>query len=96
MNQYYCVSRCFRDTAGTERYRSLAHSYYRGAQGVFIVYDITDLNSSFKLDDWIKDIENVSYCVIVKLIVLWFNLLFIVVINCGDNTNFKSVFYINK
>ncbi|XP_022182367.1 leucine-rich repeat serine/threonine-protein kinase 2-like isoform X2 [Myzus persicae] len=57
------------DTAGTERYRSLAHSYYRGAQGVFIVYDITDLNSSFKLDDWIKDIENFSDLNAVKILI---------------------------
>jgi Ras-related protein Rab-18 len=29
------------DTAGQERFRSLTSSYYRGAQGVILVYDVT-------------------------------------------------------
>ena len=29
------------DTAGQEKYRSLAKNYYRGALGVIIIYDIT-------------------------------------------------------
>uniref|UniRef100_A0A2S2PP05 GTP-binding protein YPT1 n=1 Tax=Schizaphis graminum TaxID=13262 RepID=A0A2S2PP05_SCHGA len=55
------------DTAGTEKYRSLSTSYYRGSNGVFIVYDITDLNSLFKLNDWITDIQEASNCVVIKL-----------------------------
>jgi len=66
MNQYNQVSYYFRDTAGLEKYRSLAQQYYRGAHGIFIVYDITDLNSSFKLDGWINDVENVGSCIIIK------------------------------
>ena len=30
------------DTAGQERFRNLTASYYRGAQGIIIVYDVTD------------------------------------------------------
>ncbi|VDP56486.1 unnamed protein product [Schistosoma mattheei] len=30
------------DTAGQERFRTITSSYYRGAQGIIIVYDITD------------------------------------------------------
>jgi len=30
------------DTAGEEKYRSIAHMYYRGAAGAIVVYDITD------------------------------------------------------
>jgi len=60
MNQYNQVSYYFRDTAGLEKYRSLAQQYYRGAHGIFIVYDITNLNSLHKLDDWINDVEGVS------------------------------------
>ena len=29
------------DTAGQERFRSVTKSYYKGAIGVFIVYDVT-------------------------------------------------------
>ena len=30
------------DTAGQERFRALTTSYYRGAHGVIVVYDVTD------------------------------------------------------
>jgi Ras-related protein Rab-1A len=30
------------DTAGQERFRTIATSYYRGAQGIIVVYDITN------------------------------------------------------
>jgi len=66
---------CFRDTAGTEKYRSLAQSYYRGAHGIFIVYDITDVNALSNLKNWINDVKVVSNCIIIKLIELRFNLL---------------------
>jgi len=66
MNQYYHVFYCFRDTAGLEKYRSLAQQYYRGAHGIFIAYDITDFNSLIKLDSWINDVEEVSNCIIIK------------------------------
>jgi len=80
LSQYCHVSYCFRVTGGTEKQRSLAHSFYSGAHGVFIVYAITDLNSSFKLDGWIKDVENVCNYIIIKL-----NLLLIFVIIVGES-----------
>ena len=30
------------DTAGQERFRTITSSYYRGSQGIMIVYDVTD------------------------------------------------------
>ncbi|CAI6358686.1 unnamed protein product [Macrosiphum euphorbiae] len=57
------------DTAGTEKFRSLSQQYYRGAHGIFIVYDITNLSSSFKLDSWIKDVENYSDLNAVKILI---------------------------
>ena len=33
------------DTAGQERFRTITQSYYRGANGVLLLYDITDLES---------------------------------------------------
>lgn len=45
------------DTAGQERYRTLTSSYYRGAQGVILVYDVTCEESFEALPSWIKELE---------------------------------------
>ena len=37
------------DTAGQERFRTITSSYYRGAQGIIIVYDITDEVRAFEI-----------------------------------------------
>jgi GTPase SAR1 family protein len=31
------------DTAGQEKFRTITSSYYRGSQGIMIVYDVTDM-----------------------------------------------------
>lgn len=41
------------DTAGQERFRSLTNSYYRDADAVIIVYDITKKSTFDKLGSWI-------------------------------------------
>jgi Ras-related protein Rab-18 len=45
------------DTAGQERFRTLTSSYYRGAQGVIMVYDVTRRDSFENLDTWLKEIK---------------------------------------
>ena len=45
------------DTAGQERFRNLTASYYRGAQGIIIVYDVTDQDSFESVHNWMKEIE---------------------------------------
>uniref|UniRef100_A0A7S4RL17 Uncharacterized protein n=1 Tax=Ditylum brightwellii TaxID=49249 RepID=A0A7S4RL17_9STRA len=44
------------DTAGQERFRSIASTYYRGAEGIFIVYDVTKMNSFQNVTLWLSDI----------------------------------------
>lgn len=34
-----------KDTAGQEKYHALGPIYYRGSNGAFLVYDITDIDS---------------------------------------------------
>uniref|UniRef100_A0A4W5NX06 small monomeric GTPase n=1 Tax=Hucho hucho TaxID=62062 RepID=A0A4W5NX06_9TELE len=58
------------DTAGQERFRTLTPSYYRGAQGVILVYDVTRRDTFTKLDNWLNELE--TYCTrndLVKMLV---------------------------
>jgi len=45
------------DTAGQERFRTLTPSYYRGAQGVIMAYDVTNRKSFAKLATWMSEID---------------------------------------
>ncbi|KAG2682804.1 hypothetical protein I3843_10G001700 [Carya illinoinensis] len=46
------------DTAGQERFRTLTNSYYRGAQGIILVYDVTRRDTFTNLSDvWAKEVE---------------------------------------
>merc|ERR1711916_92179 len=48
------------DTAGQERFRTLTSSYYRGAQGVVVVFDISNRDSFDHLDQWLKEVDMYS------------------------------------
>ena len=45
------------DTAGQERFRTITSTYYRGAHGVIIVYDVTDRESFDNVKTWIEEID---------------------------------------
>ncbi|KAK2527819.1 ras-related protein Rab-10 [Columba livia] len=45
------------DTAGQERFHTLSTSYFRGAQGFVLVYDITNLDSFQSITSWMRDIH---------------------------------------
>ncbi|ELP87618.1 hypothetical protein EIN_146120 [Entamoeba invadens IP1] len=44
------------DTAGQERFRNITTSYYRGTQGVLIVFDMTDKFTFEKVITWFQDV----------------------------------------
>jgi small GTP-binding protein len=48
------------DTAGQERFRTLTSSYYRGAHGVLLVYDVTRPETFAHLNAWLSEIEMYS------------------------------------
>lgn len=48
------------DTAGQERFRTLTSSYYRGAQGIILCYDITRRETFENLGPWLEETE--VYC----------------------------------
>ena len=53
----YEVSYSIQDTAGQERFRTLTPSYYRGAQGVILVYDVSSRESFEGLEVWLNELD---------------------------------------
>jgi Ras-related protein Rab-8A len=45
------------DTAGQERFRTITTSYFRGAQGILLVYDVTDRRSFESIRNWVSQIQ---------------------------------------
>ncbi|KAH6887342.1 rab GTPase [Coprinopsis sp. MPI-PUGE-AT-0042] len=45
------------DTAGTESFRAITRSYYRGAAGCLLVYDVTSRKSFLNCQNWLKDVR---------------------------------------
>eukprot|EP00026_Physarum_polycephalum_P017277 Phypoly_transcript_18448.p1 GENE.Phypoly_transcript_18448~~Phypoly_transcript_18448.p1 ORF type:complete len:240 (-),score=38.18 Phypoly_transcript_18448:45-665(-) len=45
------------DTAGQERFRTITSSYYRGAHGIIVVYDVTDQVSFNNVKQWMQEIQ---------------------------------------
>ncbi len=45
------------DTAGQERFKTITSSYYKGAHGIIVVYDITDKESFKNIDNWMTEVE---------------------------------------
>ncbi|KII60999.1 Ras-related protein Rab-8A [Thelohanellus kitauei] len=56
------------DTAGQERYKTITNAYYRGAMGVFIVFDLSSKSSFEKLNFWLKAVEDNCSPNVVKMI----------------------------
>jgi Ras-related protein Rab-11A len=46
------------DTAGQERFRAITSTYYHGAQGALLVYDITNTQSFRSAPRWLQELRN--------------------------------------
>merc|ERR1712130_352374 len=57
------------DTAGQERFRTITSSYYRGAHGIIVVYDVTDQESFNNVKQWLNEIERYACEKVNKLLV---------------------------
>lgn len=71
------------DTAGQERFRTITSAYYRGADGIIIIYDTTDRNSFLHIDEWMNEINNYTSENTCKLLV-------------GNKSDCKEEIEINK
>ena len=57
------------DTAGQDKYRTIAKNYFKGSHGILLLYDVTKQSSFQNIRDWIQDIrEEVSQKAIIFLI----------------------------
>uniref|UniRef100_A0A915LXU2 Ras-related protein Rab-14 n=1 Tax=Meloidogyne javanica TaxID=6303 RepID=A0A915LXU2_MELJA len=48
------------DTAGQERFRAVTRSYYRGAAGALMVYDVTRRSTYNHLSSWLSDAKTLT------------------------------------
>ncbi|EKF33291.1 hypothetical protein MOQ_002844 [Trypanosoma cruzi marinkellei] len=57
------------DTAGQESFRSITRSYYRGACGALLVYDVTRRETFTHLQTWLEDAKaNANTAIVIMLI----------------------------
>lgn len=57
------------DTAGQERFKTITSSYYRGAHGIIICYDVTDADTFNNVQTWLKEIEKYAPDDVCKLLI---------------------------
>jgi len=57
------------DTAGQERFRTITSSYYRGAHGIIVVYDVTDEETYTAVERWMTEIDRFAGPEVNKMIV---------------------------
>lgn len=57
------------DTAGQERFRTITSSYYRGAHGIIVVYDVTDADTFANVKQWLQEIDRYACEGVNKLLV---------------------------
>ena len=57
------------DTAGQERFKNIIASYYRGAHGILLIYDVTDKDSFKNMSNWLIEIEKNASKNVLKVLI---------------------------
>ena len=57
------------DTAGQERFRTITSAYYRGADGIIIVFDRTSQESFDHIEEWLQEVNRHASEQTIKLLV---------------------------
>ena len=57
------------DTAGQDRFRTITKNYYKGANGIILIYDVTSTETYENVENWISQIkEEASPNVVIYLV----------------------------
>ncbi len=56
------------DTAGQDRFKTITCSYYKGAHGIMVVYDVTDRESFEGVRNWVQEIEKYAQENVIKIL----------------------------
>ena len=48
------------DTCGQERLRALTTNYYRNADGIMLLFDLTQLNTFNNIPNWIESVQEIG------------------------------------
>ncbi|XP_043511841.1 ras-related protein Rab-43 isoform X2 [Frieseomelitta varia] len=97
------------DTAGQERFRTITQSYYRSANGVVVVYDITKKSTFLSLQHWVEEVRRYTSSHVLLILVESLRevekgeaealcqylpeVLQVVETSAKENTNIDSVFF---
>ena len=46
------------DTAGQDKFRAITRNYYKGAKGIILIYDVTNIKSYENIKKWINEIKD--------------------------------------
>ena len=57
------------DTAGQERFRNVISSYFKGAHGILLIYDITSKDSFKELENWLGEVEKKANSQVLKILI---------------------------
>ena len=57
------------DTAGQERFRNVISSYFKGAHGILLIYDITSRDSFKELENWLGEVERHASSQVLKILI---------------------------
>ena len=57
------------DTAGQERFRTVVSTYFRGAHGILLLYDVTNRDSFKNLESWLIEIEKNAKEKVLKILI---------------------------
>lgn len=57
------------DTAGQDRFKTITSSYYRGADAIIVVYDLTDRESFNHVQRWLEEIDKYTDQTTLKYVV---------------------------